>query len=110
MKAALGHHAALLPLDRPESHGPRQPGQQRSSDVKRGHPCVAVMLQLTGMYVKVSCLLQAYASVQLIVELHFSNTVYGLGSGIFFLGYMVFKVTLGPSDILYFAKRVISVD
>ncbi|BDA43829.1 Putative tartrate transporter [Coccomyxa sp. Obi] len=38
----------------------------------------------------------AYASVQLNVDLKFSDTVYGLGSGIFFLGYMVFQI---PSQL-----------
>ena len=40
------------------------------------------------------CFVQAYASVQLNVDLNFSDSVYGLGSGIFFLGYMVFQVSL----------------
>ena len=39
-------------------------------------------------------MLQAYASVQLNADLGLSDYVYGLGSGIFFLGYMVFQVTL----------------
>ena len=33
--------------------------------------------------------LQAYASTQLNADLGFSDSVYGLGSGIFFVGYMV---------------------
>ena len=36
--------------------------------------------------------MQAYASVQLNADLGLSDYVYGLGSGIFFLGYMVFQV------------------
>ncbi|KAK9915973.1 hypothetical protein WJX75_006795 [Coccomyxa subellipsoidea] len=43
----------------------------------------------------------AYASVQLNVDLKFSDSVYGLGSGIFFLGYMVFQI---PSQLM--AERV----
>ena len=38
--------------------------------------------------------MQAYASVQLNADLGLSDYVYGLGSGIFFLGYMVFQVQL----------------
>ena len=37
-------------------------------------------------------MLQAYASVQLNADLGLSDYVYGVGSGIFFLGYMVFQV------------------
>jgi hypothetical protein len=37
-------------------------------------------------------MLQAYASVQLNADLGYSDSVYGLGSGIFFLGYMLFQV------------------
>ncbi len=51
--------------------------------------------QRNGTNVDASCLLQAYASVQLNIDLNFSDTVYGLGSGIFFLGYMVFQVSSG---------------
>ena len=36
--------------------------------------------------------MQAYASVQLNADLGLSDYVYGVGSGIFFLGYMVFQV------------------
>lgn len=39
-------------------------------------------------------LAQAYASVQLNIDLKFSDSVYGLGSGIFFLGYMFFQVSV----------------
>ncbi|EIE20526.1 MFS general substrate transporter, partial [Coccomyxa subellipsoidea C-169] len=34
----------------------------------------------------------SYAALQLNHDLKFSHTVYGLGSGLFFLGYMVFQV------------------
>jgi hypothetical protein len=37
-------------------------------------------------------IMQAYASVQLNADLGLSDYVYGLGSGIFFLGYMFFQV------------------
>ena len=37
-------------------------------------------------------IMQAYASVQLNADLGLSDYVYGLGSGIFFLGYMLFQV------------------
>lgn len=57
--------------------------------------------QRNGMHVDASCLLQAYASVQLNIDLKFSDTVYGLGSGIFFLGYMVFQVSLGLTCCLW---------
>ncbi|CAK0757688.1 hypothetical protein CVIRNUC_002561 [Coccomyxa viridis] len=43
----------------------------------------------------------AYASVQLNADLGLSDYVYGLGSGIFFLGYMVFQI---PSQLV--AERV----
>lgn len=33
-----------------------------------------------------------YASLQMTQELHFSNAVYGLGAGIFFIGYVVFEI------------------
>ena len=38
-----------------------------------------------------------FAKLQMLNDLSFSNTVYGLGAGIFFLGYVIFEV---PSNIL----------
>ncbi len=38
-----------------------------------------------------------FAKLQMLGALHFSETVYGLGAGIFFLGYFVFEV---PSNII----------
>lgn len=38
-----------------------------------------------------------FAKLQMLSDLSFSNTVYGLGAGIFFLGYVLFEV---PSNIL----------
>lgn len=38
-----------------------------------------------------------FAKLQMLGDLSFSNTVYGLGAGIFFLGYVLFEV---PSNIL----------
>ena len=38
-----------------------------------------------------------FAKLQMLGELHFSETVYGFGAGIFFLGYFVFEV---PSNII----------
>lgn len=52
------------------------------------------MLSFSKCLVATGCVVQAYASVQLNVDLNFSDSVYGLGSGIFFLGYMVFQVNL----------------
>ena len=37
-----------------------------------------------------------FAKLQMLSDLSFSNTVYGLGAGIFFLGYVIFEV---PSNI-----------
>jgi MFS family permease len=38
-----------------------------------------------------------FAKLQMLNDLSFSNTIYGLGAGIFFLGYVIFEV---PSNIL----------
>jgi sugar phosphate permease len=38
-----------------------------------------------------------FAKLQMLADLHFSETVYGLGAGIFFIGYFVFEV---PSNIV----------
>jgi MFS family permease len=38
-----------------------------------------------------------FAKIQMLADLKFSETVYGLGAGIFFLGYFIFEV---PSNIL----------
>lgn len=38
-----------------------------------------------------------FAKLQMLSDLQFSNTVYGLGAGIFFLGYVIFEV---PSNLL----------
>jgi len=38
-----------------------------------------------------------FAKLQMLGDLSFSNTVYGIGAGIFFLGYVIFEV---PSNIL----------
>src|SRR4051812_31116032 len=39
----------------------------------------------------------SYASLEMTRNLHFSNTVFGLGSGIFFLGYLLLEI---PGAIL----------
>ena len=46
--------------------------------------------------------MQAYASVQLNADLGLSDYVYGLGSGIFFLGYMFFQVRTSFSPVCIF--------
>uniref|UniRef100_UPI003709A0AA MFS transporter n=3 Tax=Pseudomonadota TaxID=1224 RepID=UPI003709A0AA len=38
-----------------------------------------------------------FAHAQMAAELHFSDAVYGLGAGIFFIGYMAFEI---PSNAL----------
>jgi len=38
-----------------------------------------------------------FAKVQMIADLHFSNAIYGLGAGIFFIGYFLFEV---PSNLI----------
>ena len=38
-----------------------------------------------------------FAKLQMLSDLKFSETVYGLGAGIFFIGYFIFEV---PSNIL----------
>jgi D-galactonate transporter len=38
-----------------------------------------------------------FAKLQMLSDLHFSETVYGLGAGIFFIGYFIFEV---PSNII----------
>jgi MFS family permease len=38
-----------------------------------------------------------FAKLQMLGDLHFSETVYGLGAGIFFIGYFIFEV---PSNII----------
>lgn len=38
-----------------------------------------------------------FAKLQMVSDLHLSNTVYGFGAGIFFLGYFIFEV---PSNII----------
>ncbi len=38
-----------------------------------------------------------FAKLQMLSDLSFSNTIYGIGAGIFFLGYVIFEV---PSNIL----------
>ncbi|HEX3635357.1 MAG TPA: MFS transporter, partial [Paraburkholderia sp.] len=46
-----------------------------------------------------------FAKLQMLNDLHFSDTVYGLGAGIFFIGYFFFEV---PSNVLMhrFGARV----
>jgi MFS family permease len=38
-----------------------------------------------------------FAKLQMLSDLHFSETVYGLGAGVFFIGYFIFEV---PSNII----------
>src|SRR5881392_391840 len=38
-----------------------------------------------------------FAKLQMLSDLHFSETVYGLGAGIFFIGYFLFEV---PSNVI----------
>lgn len=40
-----------------------------------------------------------FARLQMLTDLNFSNTVFGLGTGIFFIGYFVFEV---PSNIIMY--------
>lgn len=49
-------------------------------------------------------IMQAYASVQLNADLGLSDYVYGLGSGIFFLGYMFFQVRTSFSPVCSFSS------
>ncbi len=50
----------------------------------------------------------AFAKLQMLSELHFSETVYGFGAGLFFLGYVVFGVPATLLQQKIGAKRMIS--
>src|SRR6185437_13070059 len=39
----------------------------------------------------------SFAKLQMLTDLHLSETVYGIGAGIFFLGYFIFEV---PSNLI----------
>ena len=43
------------------------------------------------------CVNVGFAKLQMLSDLHFSETVYGLGAGIFFIGYFFFEV---PSNVI----------
>ena len=62
---------------------------------------MACHTELCAKVTGLQCLMQAYASVQLNADLGLSDYTYGVGSGIFFLGYMVFQVcaTGGPPPL-----------
>ena len=50
----------------------------------------------------------SYAGLQMTRELHFSNAVFGFGSGIFFLGYCLFDIPGTMLVALWSARRIIS--
>lgn len=50
----------------------------------------------------------AFAKLQMLSDLHFSETVYGFGAGLFFLGYVVFGVPATLLQQRVGAKRMIS--
>src|SRR5579862_8033279 len=50
----------------------------------------------------------SYAGLQMTRELHFSNQIYGFGSGIFFLGYCIFDIPGTMLVALWSARKVIS--
>lgn len=50
----------------------------------------------------------AFAKLQMLSDLHFSETVYGLGAGLFFLGYVVFGIPSTMAQQRLGARRIIS--
>jgi MFS family permease len=50
----------------------------------------------------------SFAKLQMLSDLHFSETVYGFGAGLFFLGYIVFAVPTTLLQQRIGAKRIIS--
>lgn len=50
----------------------------------------------------------SYAGLQMTKELHFSNTTFGFGSGIFFLGYCIFDIPGTMLVALWSARRIIA--
>lgn len=50
----------------------------------------------------------AFAKLQMLSDLHFSETVYGLGAGLFFLGYVVFGIPSTMAQQRLGARRTIS--
>jgi sugar phosphate permease len=51
----------------------------------------------------------AFAKLQMLSDLHFSETVYGFGAGLFFLGYVVFGIPSTMAQQRLGARRTISV-
>src|SRR5271168_3218637 len=51
----------------------------------------------------------AFAKLQMLSDLHFSETAYGLGAGLFFLGYVVFGIPSTMVQQRLGARRTISV-
>jgi hypothetical protein len=71
--------------------------QRRKSDLSQDHPAhraVPLPLLLAAYLDRVNV---GFAKLQMQKELAFSETVYGFGAGIFFLGYVLFEV---PSNII----------
>lgn len=50
----------------------------------------------------------AFAKLQMLTDLHFSETVYGFGAGLFFLGYVVFGIPSTMAQQRLGARRTIS--
>jgi len=95
-------------------HNPTGASARPATDRSRTHAPVATTAFENATYAKVTlrllpflfiCYVAAYldrvnvgfAKLQMLSDLRFSESVYGLGAGIFFLGYFVFEV---PSNIL----------
>ena len=95
-------------------HNPTGASARPAADRSRTHASVATTAFESATYAKVTlrllpflfiCYVAAYldrvnvgfAKLQMLSDLKFSESVYGLGAGIFFIGYFVFEV---PSNIL----------
>ena len=95
-------------------HNPTGASARPATDRSRTHAPVATTAFENATYAKVTwrllpflfiCYVAAYldrvnvgfAKLQMLSDLKFSESVYGLGAGIFFIGYFVFEV---PSNIL----------
>ena len=60
--------------------------------------CLIPLLMLCSFVAYLDRVNLAFAALTFKEDLHFSDTIYGLGAGIFFIGYFAFEV---PSSIIW---------
>ena len=79
------------------NHGPRSDDAIGRSAMTKGMWRIVPLILLAYMVAYIDRVNVSFASLQMNDDLKFSATIYGLGGGLFFLGYALFEV---PSSLM----------